>query len=320
VNALSRLAAIAALSVSLPAFSNAVLNEARAHLNDGRNQQALSVLDAQLARSPQDAEARFLRGLALSRLGRTDAAISAFSDLTRDYPQLPEPYNNLAVLYAQQGDYEKARSSLEAALATHPSYATAHENLGDIYSALASASYNRALTLDQDNTALRQKLRLMDQMNALPMGAAPASTRAAPQPLELEPLSPSTPTATASAPRSGEPTPEVAESISRAIYEWSVAWQTQDVGAYLASYANNFTPEGGLSRTAWEAQRRDRVSSPGSITLRVVDPTIRLLDDGRARVTFRQEYQSDSFRNVTSKTLELRSTNGRWLIVREYTS
>jgi len=65
--------------------------------------------------SPQDAEARFSRGLVLVKLSRTDEAIKVFADLTRDYPQLPEPYNNLAVLYAQKGDYEKARDALEAA-------------------------------------------------------------------------------------------------------------------------------------------------------------------------------------------------------------
>src|SRR3569623_631806 len=119
----------------------------------GQYAQALQKLDQHLAKNPQDAESRFSRGIALTKLNRTSDAMKVFNDLTRDYPQLPEPYNNLAVLYAQQGDYEMARDALEAALATHPSYATAHENLGDIYAALAGASYNRALKLDQGNTA-----------------------------------------------------------------------------------------------------------------------------------------------------------------------
>ncbi len=56
-----------------------------------------------------------------------------FTKLSEDYPELPEPYNNLAVLYAQQKQYDKARTALEMAIRTHPSYAIAYENLGDIY-------------------------------------------------------------------------------------------------------------------------------------------------------------------------------------------
>ncbi len=32
-----------------------------------------------------------------------------FRGLIEDYPELPEPYNNLAVIYAQQGEYDSAR-------------------------------------------------------------------------------------------------------------------------------------------------------------------------------------------------------------------
>ncbi|MBV8063690.1 MAG: tetratricopeptide repeat protein, partial [Nevskia sp.] len=127
-----------AAGAALPALAAAPpVQEAQTLLSQGDYKGALDRLDRYLASSPQDAEGRFTRGLALVKLNRTDEAIKTFSELTRDYPQLPEPYNNLAVLYAQKGDYEKARDALEAALATHPAYATAHENLGDIYSALA---------------------------------------------------------------------------------------------------------------------------------------------------------------------------------------
>ena len=156
---------------SLAVHANAVA-DAQKMMQRGDYAAALSALDAQLRSNPQDAEARFVRGLALTQLDRVPDAIRAFADLTRDYPQLPEPYNNLAVLYAQEGDYEKARDALEAALATHPSYATAHENLGDIYAALACAAYNRALMLDQGNRGVQQKLSLISQMDGAQIGRA----------------------------------------------------------------------------------------------------------------------------------------------------
>jgi tetratricopeptide (TPR) repeat protein len=86
--------------------------------------------------------------------------INTFTLLTQDYPELPEPYNNLAVLYAGPGQYDKARVTLEMAIRTNPNYATAHENLGDIYVRLASQAYNKALLLDSGNTAIPPKLNL----------------------------------------------------------------------------------------------------------------------------------------------------------------
>src|SRR3546814_8685917 len=98
---------------------------------------------------------------------------------SRDYPQLPEPYNNLAVLYAAQGDYDKARDALQAAIAKHPSYATAHENLGDIYAALAGAAYSKAATLDTADQAVRRKLAVINQLDTgLPAPAAAQIGRA----------------------------------------------------------------------------------------------------------------------------------------------
>ncbi len=106
----------------------------------------------------QEANRLFKQGLALTEQGKTAEAIKVFTSLTEDYPQLPEPYNNLAVLYAGQGQYEKAKVALEMAIRTHPSYATAHENLGDIYAKMASQAYDRALQLDKSNTSSATKL------------------------------------------------------------------------------------------------------------------------------------------------------------------
>ena len=101
-----------------------------------------------------------------------------FTELTEEYPELPEPYNNLAVLYAGQGDYDKARKALEMAIRTHPSYAVAHENLGDIYATLASQAYDKALQLDNNNVTARKKLALIKEL--LPIKTAATLARAEP--------------------------------------------------------------------------------------------------------------------------------------------
>lgn len=140
------------------------LQDLQSLVKQGQLTQALEKADQLLAAKPRDAQVRFLKGVVLSELNRGSEAVAVFQKLTEDYPELPEPYNNLAVLYAQQRQYDKARTALEMAIRTHPSYATAHENLGDIYARLASQAYDKALALDSSNAAAQNKLAMIREM------------------------------------------------------------------------------------------------------------------------------------------------------------
>jgi tetratricopeptide (TPR) repeat protein len=146
-------------------------------LRAGKHAEALAKADQYIAGKPKDPQMRFLKGVVLTEAGRTGEAIATFQKLTEDYPELPEPYNNLAVLHAGQAQFDKARAALEMAIRTNPGYATAHENLGDVYAKLASQAYSRALQLDAGNTAVQPKLNLIRELFNL---AGPAS--AAPRP------------------------------------------------------------------------------------------------------------------------------------------
>ena len=306
---LTRLAIVAAAALfTAPVLAATPVEQAQAQLSSGDLQGALTTLNKYLAGAPQDAEARFTRGLVLVKLNKTEDAIKVFADLTRDYPQLPEPYNNLAVLYAQQGDYEKARDALEAALATHPAYATAHENLGDIYAALAGAAYNRAATLDANSQSVRYKQNLISQLDT---GIA-ATASAAPKPAVV-----AAPAATASADTMPGASADAA-AINAVLLTWAKAWSSRDVSGYLAHYDANFVPEGGLTRATWEKQRRDRITRPSRIVVRAANPVVVKVGDDRVRVNFLQEYQSDSFSDQVNKTLEFKSNAGGWKIVREF--
>ena len=137
------------------------LQEINRLLKSGQTQLALDRVNVYLTTKPKDAVGRFIRGLAQAELGKTNDAIMTFQALTEDYPELPEPYNNLAVLYSSKGQFEKARVALELAIQTHPSYSTAHENLGDIYAKLASQAYDKALQLDKGNGTVATKLNLV---------------------------------------------------------------------------------------------------------------------------------------------------------------
>ncbi|HAF00448.1 MAG TPA: hypothetical protein DCG63_04050, partial [Methylophilaceae bacterium] len=144
--------------------SNAALKEITLLSDQGNQAAALDKVNAYLSTNPKDAEAMFMKGVILVELGKRDEAIKTFTDLTEKYPNLPEPYNNLAVLYADQGQYDKARKALETAIKTHPSYATAHENLGDIYARLASEAYDKAFKLDTSNARAQSKLSMITNL------------------------------------------------------------------------------------------------------------------------------------------------------------
>lgn len=130
----------------------------------GQSAAAMQRADQFLATRPKDPQMRFLKGVMLSDSHLDTQAIEQFQKLADDYPDLAEPYNNLATLYAAAGDYAKARATLEQALRTNPGYATAHENLGDVYAALAGQSYARALQLEPKNVTVTPKLALVREL------------------------------------------------------------------------------------------------------------------------------------------------------------
>jgi tetratricopeptide (TPR) repeat protein len=137
---------------------------------------------------------RFLKGVIQTESGKPADAIGTFTKLTEDYPELPEPYNNLAVLYAGQSQFDKARAALEMAIRTNPSYATAHENLGDVYAKLASQAYSKALQLDSNNTGVQPKLALIRDLFA-PGAKGQKPTAPAPHAPAPAPWSPRCPAA-----------------------------------------------------------------------------------------------------------------------------
>lgn len=130
----------------------------------GSSVQALELADKLLAARPKDAQLRFAKGVILAELQRSGEAVDVFAQMTQDFPELAEPYNNLAAVHAARGDYEAARTALEQALRSNPAYATAQENLGDIYALLASRAYAKAIALEPGNSALATKLSLVKDL------------------------------------------------------------------------------------------------------------------------------------------------------------
>lgn len=334
-NAFMAACATVLLLSSSAAFADENEEVARLY-KQGNLAKALEQADVYLATRPKDAQMRFQKGLILTEQNKIADATRIFSSLSEDYPELPEPYNNLAVLYASQGQYDKAKVALEMAIRTHPSYSTAHENLGDIYAKMASQAYGKALQLDKGNTAAQTKLAMIkDLFSGRPKGTQTAAVKSPGDTIvaqEVEKTAEKTPTKTPEkAPEkavgksvSEKPAPEKSrgaenesEEILETVQAWAKAWSNQDVAAYLAFYGSDFHPPRGVSRSAWEKSRHERISKPKSIHVDIASPKVSLTDTRHARVSFKQSYHSDAVKSTTTKSLEMIKTGEKWLIKQE---
>ncbi len=313
---------LAALLSGFVHAAPATVQEANQAFRQGNNRAALEKVNGFLTANPKDAQGRFLKGLILTELNRYPEAIKVFSELTQDYPELPEPYNNLAVLYAAQADYERAKNSLEMAIRTHPSYATAHENLGDIYAKMASQAYDKALQLDKSNTSALTKLSLIrDLFSPTPrpqepskvVEAAPEHTKPAPSEEETATDQEATPADDA---KPAVTTIDPKAQIERTVRAWAEAWSARDADAYLAFYSDRFKTPRGRAFSAWAEERKSRVTRPEFIKVSFDQLQISLKGN-TAQASFVQQYESNILKDTSRKTLTLTREGAAWKIVEE---
>ena len=297
----------------------------------GKLGEALSKADQYLSSKPRDPQMRFIKGVIQTEAGKPAEAIATFTQITQDYPELPEPYNNLAVLYAGQSQFDKARAALEMAIRTNPSYATAHENLGDVYAKLASQAYSKALQLDGGNTGVQPKLALIrtlfapDAKGQKPGTGAPSSgpiTAAAiakaPAAQPAAPIAAATPPAVQAPAGAASLSTGAEKDIESAVRSWATAWSAKDMTGYLGSYGKDFDPPGSVGRKTWEEDRRSRIMGKSRISVKLSDLVVSV-SGGKATVKFKQAYSADSLNVSSRKTLDLVKAGDRWVIVREST-
>ncbi|MBA4175943.1 MAG: hypothetical protein C0505_05195 [Leptothrix sp. (in: Bacteria)] len=145
----------------------------RALLASGEGEAALQLAERAAAAKPQDAALRFLQGVALMDLQRDADALAHFTAMTQRYPELPDPWNNIAVLHVRAGQLELARQALETALRHHPGHRTARANLGEVHLMLAAQAWELAAASGPVDVLL---MRRLEGARAL-LAAAPAPGR-----------------------------------------------------------------------------------------------------------------------------------------------
>ena len=299
-------------------------------VQSGQLAEAMKRVDAGLTAKPGEARLRFNKGIILAQQNKPTEAITVLLKLTEDYPDLPEPYNNLAVLYAANGQYESARIALDKAIASNPGYGMAFENLGDVYAELASQAYEKAAKLDGSAGAKAKVAAIRGSVQ----GAAPGivARQTAPQPgknavavadsakvavagatrASADKLAP------AKAPADGERDADQA-AVLAAVNAWAQAWSTRDVKAYLDFYSADFVVPRGMSRDKWTSERTVRITSKQRISVKVESPSVKVNGD-RATVQFRQAFASDKLNTTDQKTLTLVKRDGAWRIREERVS
>lgn len=347
------LVCVAALSPSWvhASASTAAVNEVTQLLDRGKTSEAAQRVQSYLKQNGNDVQMRFLQGVVATEQQKYDQAIQVFTALTQEYPNLPEPYNNLAVLYAAKGDERKASQVLEQAIRTNPSYATAHENLGDLYARMASDAYAKALQLDSNRKAVQPKLAIIKQIfpvqaaGVAPVAApaatavvAPAAVAAKPEaavatgassaPVAVKTVEPKTTAPAAQPVPTATPVPEAVPAktarpaqamaaVEKAVYVWAQAWERQDMPAYYAAYSSRFDPQGG-TLASWKDDRKNRIVDKPTITVEVRDLHVTVEGD-RASARFRQHYASGGYKASTRKTLRMQYEGDKWRIIREET-
>lgn len=320
---------------------HAQLAPIKAAIQAGQLDQARRMVQSAKERDPKDFQVRFLEGVVMAQSGQSDAAIDVFEKLTKERPELPEPWNNLGALYAAKGKLEDARMAFQRALGTDNSYRVAHRNLSDMQVQMARNTYKRALQIEGNSKDANAKLALIgsvvlnrpapgpalgpEQAGLLLPEAAPAPKLPAVPDADRRVLPGGQASGTirdkvAEAPSNASSqdagTDQEKRKINRAMQAWARAWSDKDLKNYFAAYASNFEPQNGQSRKDWREERKDRIVGKKSIQVQIYDVDIQI-KGAKAKVFLRQRYESDGLKTNSRKTFDMVQEGDQWLILRE---
>jgi len=236
-----------------------------------------------------DPDIEFLTAYAYQMSQQSGKASRYYQELIREYPELPEPRNNLAMIYLSNGDYDRASELLINAINTHRSYATAYENLSNIYTGIASEAYRRAVSesKEPETHANNIKLTALTRLSSINQGNFSESGL----------------------------TEQSATGVTlvNQLIGWAKAWSEKRFDAYIGYYSNDHKLDL-ASHEAWIAHRKKRILRPGYIKIEVSNFQIRAQSDNRATIDFEQSFSSLNYSDRVIKRLRLNRINSKWKI------
>ena len=208
---------------------------------------------------------------------------------------------------------QKAKYALEQSIKTHPSYATAHINLGDIYTRMASESYNTALQIDGSNKSTKTKLSLIKKLFDF-------------QPVQKNMEIANNLKSKYDAIKIDEP--DSKKIIDTAIKKidlvevesfinfWKASWEQQNFKDYINLYSLKFKNNNGQNFEQWKTYRKPRVTNKDKIEITLKNVKIKELNNG-FEVSFIQEYKSGDMNSITNKKLIIDTSDNELKIINE---
>ena len=287
---------------SFVAFAESNIDEIKILLKNGKYSSAESVVHKSIENDSNNPELLFYKGIIETNIGKSNQAIDTFRHLTERFPNLPEPFNNLAVLYAEKGQYTLAKEILEQAIKTNPSYLTAHINLGDIFTKMASEAYNNALEIDNSNNIAITKLSMITQLFNYQPNTKNTKINSIKVIDKIKPIKLTK--------------KDLSKNILSALENWKTAWENKDMDKYLASYASSFKYPNNMDKVSWEKYRSNRITTKKTISLSLSKKKIKFNKE-EAIVTFTQLYKSGSLNQTSNKTLVFIKEEDNWFILEE---
>ena len=277
-------------------------NEIKLLLKNGKYKIAENIINGAIEEDLNNPEILFYKGIIETNLGKTNQAIDTFRGLTERFPELPEPFNNLAVLYAEKGQFRLAKEILEQAIKTNPSYLTAHINLGDIFTKMASEAYNKALEIDKSNNIAITKLSMITQL------------------FNYNPNTKNTVIDSVNAKKEVKNTKlskkELKKVILNSIENWKTAWESKDVESYFDSYSSNFIYPNNMTKSQWQKYRTNRILPKKIISISISNIKFKFKKE-KIIATFTQNYKSGRLNQTSNKNLTFVVESGQWFIVEE---
>jgi tetratricopeptide (TPR) repeat protein len=279
-----------ALFTSAPFATEDANQEINALISQGKYGEALAAIDARQAAGESQPSLELLKGAVLVRSGELDQAMEVFQALAKDHQNDAAIFNNIGVIHAEKGEMDKARGAFETALAISPEYEQALYNLGDVYAELACRTYGK---IQNPNSGI---IPGFCESSAVTQTANMAASRA-----------------------DYTADPKAMDGAQQAVFDavqgWKERWASQDIDAYLDSYAANFAQQG-LTREAWANKRKQALKRPQWIRIELDNPEVAVTGN-QATVRFVQKYTASNYQDVVVKQLTLNQDEGGWKIVRE---
>lgn len=110
--------------------------EAVIHLEQGRHDEGIALLEMVAETAPELSAPRIDLGIAYHRAGNLEAAERNLLMALESNPDQPVAHNELGIVYRKTGRFDEARQSYEAALIIYPGFHFARRNLAilcDLY-------------------------------------------------------------------------------------------------------------------------------------------------------------------------------------------